>query len=123
MNLRSLPATSLRTSSWTPYAAPLYSEFRGLGQAVPPTPPAPAPAPAPAAPPKAPFIDSAFLALLFDGAIVVASGIAGTVFWRQAKEKTAPAEKAGNKRTAYFFYGLGGLAAVKAILDGGRIMR
>lgn len=125
MNLRFMPELGFAHSRWTPL--PPASSSEALGQAVPAPekPPAQAPAPAPVAPapPKPAFIDGAFLALLFDGAAAVAGAIAGNVYWKTAKEKTSAKEKATEKRKAYFFYGLAGVAAVKGVLDAGRIMR
>lgn len=121
MRIQSLPAASLMAPRWTPFAS--------LGQIVPPAPPpvqVPAPVQVPVysvPPPKGPFIDGAFLAFLLDSAVAVAGVISGTVYWRTASEKTSASEKASSKRMAYVFYGLGGLFAVKGILDGGRIMR
>jgi hypothetical protein len=125
MDLRFMPQMGFAHSRWTPLPMPLASP--ALGQAAPapqtPTTPTPAPAAPAAAPAKPAFIDGAFLAFLFDGAAAVAGAIAGNVYWKTAKEKTSPKEKATEKRKAYFFYGLAGVAAVKGVLDGGRIMR
>lgn len=125
MDIRFAPVAAFARPRWTPLAGPFAPPALGQAVPAPQTAPAPAPVPAPvaAAPVKAPFIDSAIFAFLFDGAIVVAGAIAGNVFWKTAKEKTAPADKAAEKRKAYLFYGLAGVAAVKGVLDSGRIMR
>lgn len=121
MDIRFTPVAAFARPRWTPLAGPFAP--MSLGQAAPaPQTPA-APAPVAAAPVKAPFIDSAIFAFLFDGAIVVAAAIAGNVFWKTAKEKTSPADKAAEKRKAYLFYGLAGVAGVKGVFDSGRIMR
>lgn len=120
MNFSSMPAAGMMTPKWTPYAAPLRAVV--LGQAAPAQAPAPVPVPVVVAP-KPPFIDGAFFNLLFDGTIAAAGIISGTVFWKNAKEKTSASEKAGDKRAAYLFYGLGALGAIKGVLDASRIMR
>lgn len=125
MDIRFTPVAAFTRPRWTPLAEPFAPLSLGQAAPAPQTPPTTAPVPAPvaSAPVKAPFIDSAIFGTLFDVAIVVAGAIAGNVFWKTAKEKTAPADKASEKRKAYFFYGLAGIGAVKAVLDSGRIMR
>lgn len=125
MDIRFTPVAGFARARWTPFMTS--PEPLALGQAAsaPQTTPAPAPAAAPAAaaPPNPAFIDSAIFSFVFDGAIAVAGAIAGNVYWKTSKEKTSPADKAAEKRKAYFFYGIAGLGAVKGVLDGGRIMR
>lgn len=134
MNFQSLPAAGLQTPRWTPYQAPLRASARALGQAVQ-TSPAPAPS-APIGPvqivtsPPVPFIDGAFFNLLFDAGIATAGGIAGTVFWKQSNVTTYEGGRAksddarkSDRRAAWFFYAIGGLGALKGILDASRLMR
>lgn len=135
MNFDSFPAQGLQAPRWAPYQAPLRARASSLGQAAPVAPPAPVQV----APntsvtivqqPPVPFIDGAFFNLLFDGAIVTAGGIAGTAFWRQSKESRYPSgnpksdeARKGDKRTAWFFYGIAALGGLKGILDASRLMR
>lgn len=137
MNLASFPAQGLQAPRWAPYQAPLRARASSLGQAAPAAPPSTPPAAAPTnipvtivQPPPVPFIDGAFFNLLFDGAIVTAGGIAGTAFWRQSKESRYPSgnpksdeARKGDRRTAWFFYGIAALGGLKGILDASRLMR
>jgi hypothetical protein len=77
---------------------------------------------APAAlPPAPPFIDSAFMSLVFDGLIVAGAGIAAFGHLQDAKKSTDPKKKSGLKNWSYAFFGLSGLFAMKGIVDINRL--
>jgi hypothetical protein len=76
---------------------------------------------APVAPPAPPFIDSAFMSLIFDGIIVAGGVIAGMGLWKDAKSSADPKKKKSLKNWSYAFYGISGLIGLKAVFDAGRL--
>lgn len=108
MTMARLAPTALGRAGWSPFTAsgPLLAQT-----------PAPAPAPAAPAGTKPPFIDSAFFATVLDGLMVTAAGISGYVYWRNAKKYN------WTKVPSYAFFGIAGLATLKFMIDGSRILK